>query len=65
MDERVMIMWVDGVLKPCIANAPQHVIPLLTLDSCCCHMMASVVTRIQELGIEVKHILGGCTLLEP
>jgi hypothetical protein len=26
-------------------------------------MMASVVTRIRELGIEVKHIPGGCTSL--
>ena len=26
-------------------------------------MMASVVTKIQELGIEVKHIPGGCTSL--
>jgi hypothetical protein len=26
-------------------------------------MMASVVTRIQELGIEVKHVPGGCTSL--
>jgi hypothetical protein len=26
-------------------------------------MMASVVHKIQELGIEVKHIPGGCTSL--
>ncbi len=58
MDEAVMIAWVDDVLKPYVAN---HVIPLLILDSYCCHMMVSVVTRIQELGIEVKHIPGGCT----
>ena len=63
MDERVMIEWVDNVLKPYVANAPDHVIPLLILDSYRCHMMASVVTRIQELGIEVKHIPGGCTSL--
>ena len=64
MDERVMIAWVDDVLKPYVANAPDHVIPLLILDSYRCdHMMASVVTRIQELGIEVKHIPGGCTSL--
>ncbi|MFM7225765.1 MAG: hypothetical protein ACKO1Y_10145 [Actinomycetota bacterium] len=63
MDERVMITWVDNVLKPYVANAPDHVIPLLILDSYRCHMMASVVTRIQELGVEVKHIPGGCTSL--
>ena len=26
-------------------------------------MMASVVQKIQELGVEVKHIPGGCTSL--
>ncbi len=63
MDEAVMIAWVDDELKPYVANAPGHVIPLLILDSYHCHMMALVVTRIQELGIEVKHIPGGCTSL--
>ena len=63
MDERVMLAWVNKVLKPYVANAPEHVIPILILNSYRCHMMASVVTRIQELGIEVKHITGGCTSL--
>jgi len=63
MDERVMLAWVDKVLKPYVADAPEHVIPILILDSYRCHMMASVVTKIQELGIEVKHIPGGCTSL--
>jgi hypothetical protein len=63
LDERVMMEWVDNVLKPYVANAPDHVIPLLILESYRCHMMASVVTRIQELGIEVKHVPGGCTSL--
>ena len=51
------------ILKPYVAIAWEHVIPLLILDSYHCHMMASVVTRIQELRIEVKHIPGGCTSL--
>jgi hypothetical protein len=59
MDEGVMIAWVDKVLKPYVADAPNHIIPLLILNSYRCHMMASVVTRIQELGIEFKHIPGG------
>jgi transposase len=63
MDERVMLAWVDEVLKPYVADAPEHIIPILILDSYRCHMMASVVTKIQELGIEVKHIPGGCTSL--
>jgi hypothetical protein len=53
MDERVMLAWVDEVLKPYVAIAPEHVIPILILDSYSCHMMASVVTK-WELGIEVK-----------
>ena len=63
MDEGVMIVWVDEILKPYIANAPEHIIPLLILDSHRCHMMGSVGQRIQELGIEVRHIPGGCTSL--
>jgi len=60
MDERVMLAWVDEVLKPYVADAPEYVIPILILDSYRCHMMALVLTKIQELGIEVKHIPGGC-----
>jgi hypothetical protein len=52
MDEAVMIAWVDNVLKVYVANAPDHFVPLLILDSYRCHMMASVVMRIQELGGE-------------
>jgi hypothetical protein len=63
MDEGVMIVWVDEILKPYVANAPEHIIPLLILDSYRCHMMGSVGQRIQELGIEVRHIPGGCTSL--
>jgi hypothetical protein len=43
--------------------APDDVVPLLVLNSYQCHMMASVVQMIQELGVEVKHIPGGCTTL--
>ena len=49
IDERVMMAWVNDVLKPYVANAPDHVIPLLILDSYRCHMMALVVNMIQEL----------------
>ena len=63
MDELVMVAWVDKVLAPHVATAPDHVITLLILDSYCCHMMESIVQRIQELGVEVQHIPGGCTSL--
>ncbi len=50
-----MIAWVNKVLAPYIATAPDDIVPLLVLDSYQCHMMASVVQMIQELGVEVKH----------
>ena len=61
MDENLMLMWVRKVLKPYVLQAPEHVVPILFLDSYRCHMMASVVTEIQDLGVEVEHIPGGCT----
>ena len=51
-------MWVDMVLKPYVDTAPQNMVPLLFLDSYHCHMMNSVVNAIQDLGVEVEHILG-------
>ena len=63
MDESVMIAWVDGPLKVYVEQAPDGIIPLLILDSYRCHMMSSVVHRIQEMGVEVLHIPGGCTSL--
>jgi hypothetical protein len=33
MDERVMLAWVEEVLSPCVATAPEDIIPLLILDS--------------------------------
>lgn len=63
MDERVMLMWISKVLEPYIAMAPEGIVPILFLDSYRCHMMASVITTIQDLGVEVEHIPGGCTPL--
>ena len=58
MDKRVMLMWVKMVLKPYADTAPQNMVPLLFLDSYCCHMMNLVVNAIQDLGVEVKHMPG-------
>jgi hypothetical protein len=63
MDEVCMTAWVNEVLAPYVATAPDDVVPLLVLDSYQCHMTALVVQMIQELGVEVKHIPGGCTSL--
>ena len=40
-----------------------YFVPLLLLDSYRCHMMASVVTWINELDVEFQHIPGGFTNL--
>jgi hypothetical protein len=61
MDEMVMLLWVNEVLEPYVKTAPNGVRPVLFLDSYRCHMMASIVQRVQELGVEVQHIPGGCT----
>ena len=63
MDERCMLIWVDEVFRAyLVANPPpEGVQPVLLLDSYRCHMMASVVSRIEAMGVHVIHIAGGCT----
>ena len=49
-----------------MASKPSGVEPILLLDSYRCHLMASVVTPVETLGIKVEHIPGGCTgLVQP
>ncbi len=38
MDKHVMLAWVEEVLAPYVAMAPDDIIPLLILDSYRCHM---------------------------
>jgi hypothetical protein len=61
MEKCVMRMWVRLVLKPYVEMAPGNIQPVLLLDSYRCHMMASIVNDIQDLGVEILHIPGGCT----
>ena len=56
-----MLRWVDTILKPYVQTAPVGIQPILFLDLYCCHMMTSVVSAIQNLGVHVEHIPGGCT----
>ena len=66
MDEAVMLQWVKEVLEPWSKHVPAGIVPYLLLDSYKCHLMSSVVRAIQDLGIEVDHIPGGCTgLVQP
>ena len=67
-DDRVMKQWVLQVLPLWVADlkaqfVDEHVVPLLILDAYKCHMQSAIVTLIQDLGIEVLHIPGGCTYL--
>ena len=57
----VMRNWVHMVLKPYVEQAPPGGQPFVFLDSCCCHMMASVVNDFQDLGVQIETIPGGCT----
>jgi len=63
MDECCMLIWVDEVFCAyLVANPPpEGVQTILLLDSYRCHMMASVVSRIEAMGVHVIHIAGGCT----
>ena len=65
--EDIMLEWVSDVLAPYVATAPPGVVPLLYLDSFRVHMMGSVVSAIQALGVEVElFIPSGCTgLVQP
>ena len=63
MDKIVMHMWVERVLAPHVATAPWWVVPIHYLDSYRYHVMAEVLHAIQDLGVEVKIIPGGCTCL--
>jgi hypothetical protein len=58
MDERVILKWVETVLKPYVENVPDNIQPLLLLDSSRCHTMASVAAETADLGVEVKIIPG-------
>ena len=63
MDKQVMLMCVEKVLKPYVEPAPEGIVPLLLLDSYHCHVMTSVVNEIQEIGVKVEQIPGGCMYL--
>ena len=63
MDECCMLIWVEQILGLYLVMnpPPPGVQPVILLDSYQCHMMASVVSKISALGVEVIHIPGGCT----
>ena len=65
-NEDVMLHWVEHILAPYVATAPVTIIPILFLDSFRVHMMGNVANAIQNLGVQVEFIPGGCTgLVQP
>ena len=56
-----MLKWVAVVLAPHVATAPAGVVPILFLDSFKVHMMDSVASAIEAIGVEVDWITAGCT----
>jgi hypothetical protein len=63
MDEKMIHIWIDKVLIPWKQSRDPNIVLLLVLDSYRVHMMGTIVNHIQQLGIEVQHIPGGCTYL--
>ena len=61
-----MLEWVEVILKPYVALAPPHIVPIVLLDSFKVHMLGSVTRAIQALSAEVEFIPPGCTgLVQP
>ena len=61
MDASVMHKWVDVMLEPYVAQAPEGIVLILMLDSYSAHIMEQFVIKIQNFGVEVVHIPDGCT----
>lgn len=61
MDEHAMMIWINTVIRPWAESAPDGICPFLLLDSYHCHHIDRVQRAIEELGVDVRHIPGGCT----
>jgi DDE superfamily endonuclease. len=63
MDERLMLQWVEDVLRPWAEEAPDDIVPFLLLDSYQCHMTDAVKHLLNQIGVEYLYNPGGCTRL--
>ena len=48
-------------MKPYIAKTFGVVVPIRILDLYRYHIMESVVSAVEDLGVYIEHIPGGCT----
>jgi hypothetical protein len=60
-DEANMLRWINRTLVPYLQNRAQGAPALLILDQFSAHWTENVRNRLQELGIDVHKIPGGCT----
>lgn len=49
MDNWCMDVWVDEVLSPYIALISAHITHIIFLDSYCCHMIPTAISRIKDV----------------
>ena len=65
-DAGVMLDLVERILKPYVAMAFIGIVPILFLDSFKVHLLGSIANAINNLGIKIKYVPGGCTgLVQP
>jgi hypothetical protein len=60
-DEANMFHWIDLVLVPHIQERAQGIPVVLFLDQFSAHHMPAIKRRLDELGVELHGIPGGCT----
>jgi hypothetical protein len=63
VDEATMIKWIDRVLAPYLQENAAGRSPILVLDSYKVHLMDSIKTRIESLGVRLEYVPPGCTCL--
>lgn len=62
-DEANMLQWIELCLAPYVADKPEGVPCILFLDQFSAHQTDAVKARLEELGVELRLIPGGCTWL--
>ena len=60
-DTQNLNQWVDDCLVPHIQQRAVGAPVILFLDKFKCHLAADFQCRMEELGVQLKHIPGSCT----
>ncbi len=59
-DKAQMLVWIAGPLTKWKMTLYSSIVPIFVLQAFKVHMMAEVINAIENLGIDVVLILGGC-----